>query len=162
MVANHHRTVGLLGAKVAHRAFVVQLQACQLLRAFEMQLALAVATRQMQAIVTGAQHRTDEGFEDEGVGDQADLMGTAHPRQGQLLRQRGADLLLGQQAERQLVAGGHTLAEHFDFTEQHRRGGRAEAYAIAQAHFVDRPFLASEPAALGQVLRQDGALQGVA
>ena len=56
----------------------------------------------------------------------------------------------------------YPVAEHFDFTEQHRRGGSAETHAVAQAHLVDRPFLAGEPAPLGQVLRQDGALQGIA
>ncbi|MNM92791.1 hypothetical protein D3C81_1051360 [compost metagenome] len=86
LVADHHRAVGLLGAEVAHAAFVVQRQARQLLRACEAQLALAVATRQMHAALTGTQHRADEWLEDEGVGDQANLMGTAHPRQGQLLR----------------------------------------------------------------------------
>ncbi|MNH35991.1 hypothetical protein D3C79_967400 [compost metagenome] len=89
-------------------------------------------------------------------------MGTAHPRQGQLLRQRCVDLVFGQQAKRQLVVVGRPPAEHFDFAEQHGRGSGSEAHAVAQAHLVNGPLLAGEPAPLGQVLRQDGGLQGVA
>ncbi|MNH06866.1 hypothetical protein D3C79_662450 [compost metagenome] len=161
-VANDHRTVGLLGAEVAHFALLVERQAGQLLCAFEAQFTLSVATRQTQAILAGLHHGVNERLEDEGVCDQANLVGTAHPRQRQLLRQRGMDLLLTQQAERQLVAGGRAVAEYLDFAEQHRRGGGAETHAVTQAHGINRPFLAGEPAALGQVLRQDGALQRIA
>jgi len=75
-------------------------------RAFEAQFTLIVAAWQAQAILAGKHHGADERLQHEGICDQANLVGAAHPRQGQLLRQRGSDLLLAQQAERQLVAGG--------------------------------------------------------
>ncbi|MNP32835.1 hypothetical protein D3C76_1260390 [compost metagenome] len=99
-VADHHRAVGLLGAEVAHCTFIVQPKGRQQAGALETQLASATATGQAQAILAAVQHRADKRFEHEGIGNQAYLMGTAHPRQGQLLRQRCVDLIFGQQAKR--------------------------------------------------------------
>ncbi|MNO88144.1 hypothetical protein D3C76_795810 [compost metagenome] len=158
-VAHHHRTVGLLGAEVAHRAVFAQGHGRQLLGAVEAQLAQSLAARQPLLRLTGKQHSAHERFEDESVGDQPDLTPSPHPRQRQLLGQGSADLFFGQQPERQLVVGDDAIAEHLQFAEQHRCGGGSEAYAVVQAHLVDRPFLAGEPAPLGQVLRQDRRLQ---
>ncbi|MNS80326.1 hypothetical protein D3C72_1140030 [compost metagenome] len=103
-----------------------------------------------------------KGVQAEGIGDQADLASAPYPRQRQLLRQRRTDLILGDKAERQLIATALATAGDIDLTEQHRMLRIAEAHAVGQIDLLDGGVLTGEPATILQPAGQDALLKGVA
>ncbi|MCY1412369.1 hypothetical protein D9M71_277720 [compost metagenome] len=158
--ADHHRAVRLLGRQIAHRRIVAQFQAGQLLGGLEDKLTLGRG--QTRGRLHALDQGPDEALEAERIGDQADLAAPANPGQGQLLRQGAADLFLGEEAERHLVAAGLASPGDFDFAEQHRVVRGIETHAISNAHLLDGHILAGEPAPLGQVLQQGIVFQRTA
>ncbi|MNP18353.1 hypothetical protein D3C76_1108340 [compost metagenome] len=147
----------MLGGQVTHIRLRRQAQFGQFGGGFETDF--AAVRRQHPVVVHALQHRADKVFQTEGIGDQANLRTTAHPRQGQLLGQRGADLVLGNEAERQLIAAGLACAGDFDFTQQYRMLGIAKTHAVGQVNLFDGRILAGEPAAVLQPVWQDALLQ---
>nr|GFD05021.1 hypothetical protein [Tanacetum cinerariifolium] len=104
----------------------------------------------------------NERLKGERIGDQPDLTATAHARQRQLLRQGAADVVLGQQAEWQLIAHHFAARGDFDFAQQHGTYRGAETHGIGDVDVVDGRALAGKPAAFGQVGRQRVLLHGLA
>ena len=157
---DHHGAVRLLGAEVAHWTLRIQAQRGQLIAVFEANF--TGLGGQTHALLAGIEHAPYEVFLDESIRDQAYLAPATDAGHCQLLMQRAVDLLLGQQPERQLIVRNGVAAAHLELAEQYRTGGAAEAHAVSQAHCIDCRLLTREPAALGQVLRQDGVFQCLA
>ncbi|MNZ63777.1 hypothetical protein D3C78_819310 [compost metagenome] len=159
-VADHHRAVGLFRRQVAHRRLRVEAEFFQFGGGLEANVAIAAG--QYGASLNPLQYGMHEGLQAEGIGDQADLASAPYPRQRQLLRQRRTDLILGDKAERQLIATALATAGDIDLTEQHRMLRIAEAHAVGQIDLLDGGVLAGEPATILQPAGQDALLKDVA
>ena len=111
-------------------------------------------------ILQTGNHRTDKGFKVESIGDKPHLTPTPYTGQHQLLGQRGAELILGQQPHRQLIPILLLAAGDFDFGQQQRMPRLTEACAVDNPDLFDRHVLLPEPASVGQPCGERHLLQG--
>ncbi len=115
---------------------------------------LAVSAGDDRIRLHALNHCTNEGFQSKRIGDQPYITITPHSGKCQLLWQRAADVVFGEQAEWQLIAIGLAVCSHFYFAEQHRVRLIAETHRIRDIDLLYVLALACEPAAFWQVNSQ--------